>query len=137
MTSVTPDLETRVEEALSRTFTDAFPGVTVGSWSSPATGTNKAIGVKVESEGEDPIGTNIFTTGIEVECQNLDYQERELMRQLIGNSRSAKETLAEHKQGRFSMPKGQPVEVLQSGRTADNENDRIITYTLSASLQPC
>jgi hypothetical protein len=136
MTETAPDLQDRVEQSLIRVFSDAFPDVTIASWSNPAPEKGKSIGIKAQSEGEDPIGTNMFNTSIEIEARNLNYAERELMRQMVGNSRSAVLTLSEYNQGKFSMPRGQPIEVLQGNRAAENENDRITTYTLSALLQP-
>lgn len=136
MIDTTPELETRVEQALKDVFKDAFPDVTLSSWSEPVERGQKSIGIKAESEGEDPIGTNIFTVNIEIEARNLEHHEREIMRQMLGNARNAKITLSEYSNKRYAMPKGQPVDVLQAGRSAENEKDRLINYTLSASIQP-
>lgn len=137
MTETAPDLQDRVEHALIRVFTDAFPDASIGSWSQPQEHSGKTIGIKAESQGEDPIGTNMFNVSIDIQARNLEYHDRELMRQMVGNSRAAVATLSEYNKGQFSMPKGQPIDVLQSGRAAENENDRITTYQLQALLQPC
>lgn len=137
MTETAPDLQDRVEHALIRVFKDAFPGVSIASWSEPQEQAGKTIGIKAESQGEEPIGTNMFNVSIDIQTRNLDFSERELMRQMVGNSRAAVATLSEYNKGQFSMPKGQPIDVLQAGRSAENENDRITNYQLQALLQPC
>ena len=136
MTETLPELETRVEDALLRVFRDAFPGVAVHSFSDPGERQGKSLGVKVENGGEDPIGTNLFSVTAEIESRNLDERERSLLFDMLGNSYNAKETFLEHSGKLFAMPAGQPVELTGQPRTVENENDRIVTFQLSATIQP-
>ena len=136
MISNAPELETRVESSLTQTLKDAFPGVTVGAWSEPKDRTGKSIGVKVDNGGEEPQGTNIFNVTINIEARNLENQERELMRRMIGSSSPAKDTITAHGLGKFVMPSGQPVEVAAIARTAEDENQRVMSYVLTTSIQP-
>ena len=102
----------------------------------PGERTGKCIGIKTESGMEDPIGTNMFPINIEVEARNLDEGERHLMREMIGNSDSARETLSTYSAKQFSMPRGQSVEMIGSPRTVENQSDRIVTFNLIATIQP-
>ena len=136
MIEASPDLESRVERSLLNVLKDAFPGVGVFSFSSPGERSGKCIGVRVESGSENPIGTNIFDVSIEVESQNLSDVERKLLGDMLGNSYSAKETITNNGLGQFSMPSGQPVEMIGAPRTVEGEHDRIVTYSLAASIQP-
>lgn len=138
MTSIdtAPDLGTRVEESLMRVFRDAFPNVAIHSYSDPGERTSPSIGIKAEQGAEDPIGTNIFPVSIDIETVNLNAAQRQLMSEMIGNSISARATISEFASKQFSLPKGDAVEVLASPRTVEDENGRITTYSLLATLQP-
>lgn len=136
MTDTKPDLDERVEDSIARVFRDAFPGVTLATSSKPAERSGTSIGIKAESGAEDPIGTNIFPVSVEIEARNLDSQQRELIRQMIGNADSAKETLSAYSAKAFTMPRGQAVEMIGAPRSVENENDRITTYSLVATIQP-
>jgi hypothetical protein len=136
MIDTLPDLAERVEDSIARVFRDAFPGVTLGTSSKPAEESGASIGIKAESGAEEPIGTNIFPVAIEIQTRNIDAQQRELMRQMIGNADSAKETLSAYSAKAFTMTRGQAVEMLGAPRTVEDANDRIVTYSLVATIQP-
>lgn len=136
MIETTPDLAERVEDSIARVFRDAFLKVTIGTSSKPADESGPSIGIKAETGAEDPIGTNIFPVSIDIQARNLDSQQRELMRQMIGNADSAKETLSAYSAKAFTMTRGQTVEMIGAPRTVENENDRITTYSLVATIQP-
>ena len=136
MTSATPELETRVEQSLIRVFSDAFPGVEIASMTEPGERTGKCIGIKAESGMEDPIGTNMFPVSIEIESRNLNEGERQLMRDMVGNANSAKETLSAYSAKQFTMPRGQAVEMIGAPRTAEAQKERIVTFNLTATIQP-
>ena len=136
MTSTAPDLETRVEQSLLRVFRDAFIDVDFASYAEPGERTGKCLGVKSESGAEDPIGTNMFPVSIEIEAVNFDEAERQLLHEMIGNAHNAKETISAYSAKQFAMPRGQAVEMLGAPRTVANQNERIITYNLIATIQP-
>jgi hypothetical protein len=136
MTETRPDLESRVEHSLTRVLKDAFPGVPVHSLSDPGERAEKCIGVKVELGSENPIGTSLFDVSIEVKAQNLDAQQGLILANMIGTAHAAKETLSTHSARQFAMPRGQAVEMIGAPRTAEDEKTRIITYSLSATIQP-
>jgi hypothetical protein len=136
MISATPELETRVEGALLRVFRDAFPDVAVYSFTDPGERSGTSLGVKVESQGENPIGTNLFEVSVDIEARNFDEEKRTLLYDMLGNAYNAKETFLEHSSRLFAMPAGQPVEMNGQPRTAENENDRIVSYQLTATIQP-
>lgn len=136
MTEAKPELETRVEDALLRVFRDAFPGVAVHSYSDPGNREGKSLGIKVENGGEDPIGTNLFSVTAEIESRNFEPDERALLFDMLGNAYNAKETFLEYSGKLFSMPAGQPVELTGQPRTVEGETDRIVTYQLTAHIQP-
>lgn len=130
------ELETRVEAALSRVIKDAFPSVQITSWSEPDDREGKGIGIKVESTGEEVPGTEIHLCDISINAANLTGDERELMRRMFGNGITAKESLMQEAKGAYTTTQGQSVEVTGAPRTAEDQNRRVITYQLSASLQP-
>lgn len=136
MISEAPELETRVELCLTRTLKDAFPKMVIGSWSEPKERGEKSIGVKVDLLGEEPQGTNIFNAAISIEGRNLDHLDRDLMRRMLGSSAVAKDTITEYGAGMFRLPSGQPVAIEAITRSAEDEADRVITYSLSLSIQP-
>jgi hypothetical protein len=55
---------------------------------------------------------------------------------MLGTAHAAKETLQDNNNGKFSMPSGQPVELVGISHETENQTDRIIIVTLSASIQP-
>jgi len=55
---------------------------------------------------------------------------------MIGTATEAKETLATYSGSAFAMPAGQAVEMIGGPRTVENEGDRIVTYSLVATIQP-
>lgn len=130
------ELESRVESALARVMRDAFPEVQVTSWSEPSNRESKHIGIKVESTGEEVPGTEIHLCDINIEATNLTGEERNLMRRMFANAHTAKETILLESKGAYVMPQGQPVEVMGAPRTAEDQNRRVITYELQASIQP-
>ena len=136
MTETIPDIDARVEESIERVFRDAFPSVVIVTSSKPGTREGECIGIKAESGAEDPIGTNMFPVSVEIEARNLSMQSRQLMREMIGNADSAKETLSAYSAKAFTMPRGQAVEMLGAPRTVENADDRIVTYSLIATIQP-
>ena len=136
MTNLTQDLDTRVELSLVRILSEAFPSYPVGSWSNSEEMEGSCIGVKAESGAEEPIGTNMFPVSIEIEARNLTEDDRQLLFEMVGNANSAKATVAEYSGGKFAMPQGQAVEMLGSPRTVENEKDHVISYSLSATVQP-
>jgi hypothetical protein len=136
MIDTLPDMETRVEESLERVFRDAFPGVTIQSASNPGERVGTCIGIKAESGAEDPIGTNMFPISIEIEARNLSPAQLTLLREMIGNSRDAKETLSAYSSKQFAMPRGQAVEMIGAPRSVEDASDRIVTYNLTATIQP-
>lgn len=136
MTDTAPELETRVEDALLRVFRDAFPGVAVHSYSDPGEREGKSLGIKIENGGEEPIGTNLFSVTAEIESRNFDAEERALLFDMLGNAYNAKETFLEYSAKLFSLPSGQPVELVGQLRTVENEKDRIVTYQINATIQP-
>jgi len=136
MIDTTPDLAERVEDSIARVFRDAFPGVVIATSSKPEERVGTSIGIKAETGAEEPIGTNMFPISIDIETRNLDAPQRELMREMIGNADSAKQTVSAYSAKSFSMPRGQAVEMIGAPRTVENENDRIITYSLVATIQP-
>jgi len=136
MTDTATDLETRVEQSIAQVLRDAFPSIPVGSWSESTEQAAKCIGIKVESGPEEPIGTNIFTVGIDVEARNFNSAERKLLSEMLGNSSCARETVSAHGTGKFVMPRGQAVELTGKPRTAEDEKSKILTYNLVASIQP-
>ena len=130
------DLESRVESSLSKVMRDAFPNVQVTSWSSPEQRQDKYIGIKVESGVEEIPETEIHQCEITIEASNLESQERELMRHMLGNAYTAKDTIMTEAKGQYRTVRGQPVEVMAAPRTAEEQKRRLITYQFSASLQP-
>ena len=136
MTDTKPDLSSRVEDALLSVFREAFDKVPVFSNTSPGERSGTCIGIKVEEGAEEPIGTNMFDVSIEVEARNFSTDQAQLLADLIGNSHSAKETLSLYSSRHFVMPRGQAVEMLGAPRTVEDQGERIITYSLSASIQP-
>lgn len=136
MTDTTPDLAERVEDSIARVFRDAFPGILIATSSKPVDRVGTSIGIKAESGGEEPIGTNMFPVAIDIETRNLETQHRELMREMIGNADAAKQTVSAYSAKSFTMPRGQAVEMIGAPRTVENENDRIVTYSLVATIQP-
>lgn len=136
MTGTIPDLEDRVEKSLLRVFRDAFVGVPVFSYTEPGAREGTCIGIKAESGAENPIGTNLFDVSIEIEARNLKSHQRQLLADMIGNAHNAKETLAIHAGSQFAMPRGQAVEMIGAPRTTEDQDERILTYSLLASIQP-
>jgi hypothetical protein len=136
MIDTTPDLAERVEDSIARVFRDAFPGIVIATSSKPEERVGTSIGIKAETGAEEPIGTNMFPISIDIETRNLDAQQRELMREMIGNADSAKQTVSAYSAKSFTMPQGQAVEMIGAPRTVENENDRIVTYSLVATIQP-
>jgi hypothetical protein len=136
MIETAPDLDCRVEDSLARVFRDAFPKVTIGTSSNPVERSGASIGIKAESGAEDPIGTNLFQVAIDIETRNLNVGQLQLMREMVGNSHVARETISAYSARAFCMPRGQAVEMTGAPRTVENENDRIITFSLSATIQP-
>jgi hypothetical protein len=130
------ELESRVESALARVMRDAFPEVQITSWSEPDNRESRHIGIKVESTGEEVPGTEIHLCDITIEAANLTGDERNLMRRMFANAHTAKETILLESKGAYVMPQGQPVEVMGAPRTAEDQNRRVITYELQASIQP-
>lgn len=131
-----PDLPTRVERSLLSIFTDAFPSVALGVSSQPVKRGERSIGIKADQQAENPQGTNLHDVEITIEGRNLEFEERELLRRMIGNSRCALATLTERATKQFQLPKGDPVEVSGPEQTVEDENERIVSYTLTASIQP-
>jgi hypothetical protein len=136
MIDTTPDLAERVEDSIARVFRDAFPGILIATSSKPVDRVGTSIGIKAESGAEEPIGTNMFPVAIDIETRNLETQHRELMREMIGNADAAKQTVSAYSAKSFTMPRGQAVEMIGAPRTVENENDRIVTYSLVATIQP-
>ena len=136
MTGTTPDLETRVEGSLLRVLRDAFPGIPVFSFTDPGEREGTCLGVRVESGAENPIGTNIFDVAIEIEARNFDAAQRQLLADMIGNAYNAKETVAAYAGSQYVMPQGQPIEMVGAPRTVEDQNERVVTYSLTASIQP-
>lgn len=136
MISDAPELETRVESCLTRTFKEAFPDAVIGSWSEPKERGRKSIGVKCDLIGEEPQGTNIFDASVSIEGRNLDHLDRDLMRRMLGSSAVAKDTITAYGAGKFRLPAGQPVAIESISRSAEDETERVITYSLSLSIQP-
>lgn len=136
MIEAIPDLESRVEQSLSRVFRDAFPSYTIGSYGAPVELGGKSIGIKAERGAEDPIGTNMFPVTITIESHNFDEGDLQLLHDMIGNASNARATVAEYAAKQFSMPQGQAVEVAGAPRTVEEANERIVTYNLNATLQP-
>jgi hypothetical protein len=136
MTEAELDLSQRVEESLLGILRDAFPGVRCSSYSDDAERDFVSIGVRVDVGAENPIGTNMFDVSVEVEARNLDPRALQILADMLGNSRDAKETL-EAKAGRlYTMPRGQAVEMIGAPRTVEEEDSKIVTYQLSATIQP-
>jgi hypothetical protein len=136
MIDTTPDLAERVEDSIARVFRDAFPGILIATSSKPVDRVGTSIGIKAESGAEEPIGTNMFPVAIDIETRNLETQHRELMREMIGNADAAQQTVSAYSAKSFTMPRGQAVEMIGAPRTVENENDRIVTYSLVATIQP-
>jgi hypothetical protein len=136
MTETKPDLSNRVEASLLRVFREAFDGLPVFSFSDPGEQSGACIGIKTELGAEEPIGTNIFNVAIEVEARNLEPEQLQLLTDLIGNAHAGRDTIALYGAKQFVMPKGQPVEMAGAPRSVEDENERIITYSLTASIQP-
>lgn len=136
MIDTLPDIDARVEDSIERVFRDAFPDVLIFTSSKPGERSGECIGIKAESGAEDPIGTNMFPVSIEIEARNLSMQSRQLMREMIGNADSAKETISSYSAKAFTMPRGQAVEMLGAPRTVEDATNRIITYSLVATIQP-
>lgn len=136
MIETAPDLESRVETSLLRVFREAFPSLQVQSFSDPAEATGPGIGIKVETGAENPQGTNIFDVTVEVEARNLDSAQRQLLTEMIGSSKSAQQTFQLYSSRSYIFPQGQPVEMNGAPRTVENQTERIVTYELSASIQP-
>jgi hypothetical protein len=136
MTDTLPDLESRIEDAIARVFRDAFPSLPVYCFTQPGEREKVCIGVSVALGAENPIGTKLYDVAIEVETRNLNNDERQLVMDMIGTATEAKETLATYSGSAFAMPAGQAVEMIGGPRTVENEGDRIVTYSLVATIQP-
>jgi hypothetical protein len=129
-------LEESIALAIRRTMQAAFPTLQVVSWDAPEDRQHQFISFRVDNDGENPIGTNIHDITISFRASNLDGHQRELFRSMVGTAHDAKETLQDNNNGKFSMPLGQPVELVGISHETENQTDRIITVTLSASVQP-
>jgi hypothetical protein len=129
-------LEEAIALSLTRTLKDAFPGIQVVSWDSPEDREKSNIGLRIDNNGENPLGTNIHDVSIQIRATNLDARQREVFRAMLGNTRSARETVEENNKGKFSMPQGEAVELAGISHETENQTDRIMTVTLSASIQP-
>jgi hypothetical protein len=129
-------LEEAVALSLRRTFADAFPGVQVVSWDAPEERERTFISFRIDNGGENPIGTNIHDINIAIRSRNLDAQQREIFRGMLGSAHSARCTLEENNKGKFVMPRGQAVELVAIEHETENQTDRIISATLNASIQP-
>jgi hypothetical protein len=129
-------LEESVSLSLTRTLKDAFPKVQVVSWDAPEDREKSNISLRVDNNGENPIGTNIHDITIQIRATNLDARQREIFRAMLGTSYSARETVDENNKGKFAMPKGEAVELAGISHETENQTDRIMTVTLSASIQP-
>ena len=129
-------LEEAVSLSLRRTLKDAFPGVQVVAWDAPEDREKVNVSLRIDSEGENPIGTNIFDVVISVRATNLNASQRDILRSMLGTTYAAGETLRENNQGKYSMPQGQPVEIISIGHETENQTDRISNIALNASIQP-
>lgn len=126
MIDTTPDLAERVEDSIARVFRDAFPSVVIATSSKPEERVGKSIGIKAETGAEEPIGTNIFPIAIDIETRNLDTQQRELMREMIGNADAAKQTVSAYSAKSFTMPRGQAVEMIGAPRTVEKDRKSVV-----------
>lgn len=129
-------LEESISLSLTRTFKDAFPGVQVVSWDAPEDREKSNISLRADNDGEDPIGTNIHNVTIQIRATNLDARQREVFRSMLGTAHAARETVDENNNGKFAMPRGEAVELAGISHETENQTDRIMTVTLSASIQP-
>jgi hypothetical protein len=136
MTETLPDLESRVEDTVIRVFRDAFPSLSVWGFTQPGEREKRSIGISVVLGAENPIGTKLYDVAIEIETRNLNSDERQLVMDMVGTAHAAKETLSIYSASSFAMPSGQPVEMIGAPRTVENEGDRIVTYSLAATIQP-
>jgi hypothetical protein len=136
MLETKPELETRIEDSIARVFRDAFPKVPVHSYGNPGERSGKCVGLRAELGAENPIGTNLYDCLVEIEARNFDAPDRQLLHDMIGNASAAKETLSTHSAKLFAMPRGQAVEMIGAPRTVEDQNERIITYSLSVTIQP-
>lgn len=129
-------LEEAAALALRNLMRDAFPGVQCVSWDSPEEREKVNIAIRIDSLGEQPIGSGMHDVSIAVRATNLDAREREVMRTMLGNSRESTDLIREAGRGLFSMPRGQAVDVAAISHETENQTDRIASYTLTATLQP-
>lgn len=136
MTDTKPDLSTRIDAALLRVFRDAFDGIPVFSFTDPGERSGTCIGIRSEVGAEQPIGTNLFDVTIEIESRNLDSDQLQLLSEMVGTSFAARETIELYSNGHFVMPRGQAVEMLGAHRSVEDQGERIITHSLTASIQP-
>lgn len=136
MTDTTPDLATRLDDALLSVFREAFEGVEVYSFTSPGERSHSCIGIKTEVGQENPIGTNLFDVSVDIQARNLSAGQVQLLADMVGNSWSARETIERYSAGQFVMPRGQAVEMVGATRTTEDQDERVVTHSLIASIQP-
>jgi hypothetical protein len=129
-------LEEAVSLSLRRTLKDAFPGVQVVAWDASEDREKVNVSLRIDSEGENPIGTNIFDIIISIRATNLNASQREILRSMFGSAHAAAETVSAENKGKFAMPQGQPVEILSISHETENQTDRISNIALNASIQP-
>ena len=136
MIETIPDIGTRVEQSLTRIFKDAFPNIAIRSFSEPGERDEKSLGVRCDVGPEEPIGTNMFDTLVEIEARNFDEGDRQILHGMIGNTSSARETIEAYSAKQFAMPRGQAITMNGAPRTVEDQKERIVTYSLTATIQP-
>lgn len=129
-------LEEAAALALRNLMRDAFPGVQCVSWDAPEERERTHIAMRIDSLGEQPIGSGMHEVNIAVRAANLDSRHRELMRSMLGTAREATALIREAGKGMFTMPRGEAVDVAAISHETENQTDRIASYALNASIQP-
>lgn len=137
MSDERPDLETRIEQAITRVLRDAFPAVeSIVSWAQPGSDEGRYLSVRVESAGEEIPGSAIESLQVTVTGKNLNDGERQMLKTLYGTGPAARETLSIYASGKFVMPKGEAVTVDAGSRVAQANIDRLTIYNFTVSAQP-
>jgi hypothetical protein len=137
MSDETPDLETRMEQAVLEVLRDAFPAVDeIASWSDPRTDAGRYLSVRVETAGEEIPNTGIESLTVTITGKNLTEGERRMLKDLYGSAGAAREALLINAAGKFVLPAGEAVEVGPGTRVAEGNIDRLTSYNFTVSAQP-
>lgn len=129
------ELEGMIEDALTGVFKDAFPDAIVGSWSDAEDRGEQSIGIRAESQGEELPGTGIHSVEVSIRCDGFNGWGRAIIADMIGTGPAARCTLADASAGRYILPQGQAVTVMQTDREAERESRKVSTYNLQVSIQ--